>query len=141
MIAGLGTAVALVLLLLSGLHVYWLLGGRIGKDVSLPESEGQPAFRPGAVGTAAVAVALLAAAGVIALRAGVVELPVSDPLVHFGTWAVAAAFLLRAIGDFRYVGLFRRVRGTRFARWDARLYTPLALGLGIGAAVIAHSAR
>ena len=33
----------------------------------------------------------------------------------------AVVFLARAVGDFRYVGFFKRVRGTRFARLDTIL--------------------
>ena len=41
-------------------------------------------------------------------------------------WALTgAALLLRVVGDFRYVGLCKRVRGTRFAARDTRVYTPL----------------
>jgi hypothetical protein len=139
-IAGIGVAVVFVLVLLSALHLYWLLGGTVGRDAAVPERGGQPAFRPGAAGTAVVAVALLAAAGVVALRAGLRSDLVGAPIVRWSAWGVAGAFLLRVIGDFRLVGLFPRERGTRFAKWDARLYTPLALLLGLGAAVIAWGA-
>jgi hypothetical protein len=44
---------------------------------------------------------------------------------------------VRAIGDFNYVGFFKRRRGTRFAHLDTRLYSPLALGLGLGTAIVA----
>jgi len=45
-------------------------------------------------------------------------------------------FALRAIGDFRHVGFFKRVRGCRFARLDTLAYSPLctALALLIGIA-------
>ena len=59
------------------------------------------------------------------------------PQTHVGVWTVAGAFLLRGIGDFRLVRSFRRKGGTRFAWWDRRVYTPLALLLGISTAVIA----
>lgn len=139
-IAGIGTGVVVALVLLSAVHVYWLFGGKSGRAAAVPERDGRPAFRPGPAGTAGVAVALLAAAAVVGLRAGVLTALVGGPLVRWGTWAVAVAFLLRAVGDFRLVGLFRRGRESRFARWDARLYTPLSLLLGLGAAVIAWRA-
>ncbi|HEX4406183.1 MAG TPA: DUF3995 domain-containing protein, partial [Polyangia bacterium] len=54
-----------------------------------------------------------------------------------GAWGVAVALVARAVGDFNYIGFFKRRRATRFASLDSRLYTPLALALGLGAAVIA----
>jgi uncharacterized protein DUF3995 len=54
-----------------------------------------------------------------------------------GTAAVAIVFMVRAIGDRRYVGFFKRVRGTRFARLDTRIYSPLCLALSAASAVIA----
>lgn len=49
--------------------------------------------------------------------------------------------MLRAVGDFRLVGLFKTVRGTAFAHWDSVLYSPIALGLGLSALWLASSAR
>ena len=54
-----------------------------------------------------------------------------------GTAALAFVFIGRAIGDMRYVGFFKRVRGTRFARLDTRVYSPLCLALGAASALIA----
>ena len=139
-IAGVGVLMVLTLLLLAALHFYWALGGGWGRGAVLPERAGRPTFRPGRVGTAAVGVGLSGAALVLALRSGALSYLVGGPLVRWASWLITAAFLLRAVGDFRLVGLFRRERGTRFAYWDARLYTPLALALGLGAALIASGA-
>ena len=38
---------------------------------------------------------------------------------------MAAVFALRAVGDFRCVGFFKRVKDTPFAVWDSRLFSPL----------------
>jgi hypothetical protein len=51
--------------------------------------------------------------------------------------ALALGLLARAIGEFRYVGFFKRVRGSRFARLDTLLYSPLRLLLAVGVAFIA----
>jgi catechol 2,3-dioxygenase-like lactoylglutathione lyase family enzyme len=47
-------------------------------------------------------------------------------------------FLLRAVGDFRLVGFFKRVRGTPFARWDTRLFSPLCVALGLASLWVAR---
>lgn len=44
---------------------------------------------------------------------------------------------VRAVGDFRSVGVFKRVRGTAFARWDSRLYVLLCLAIAAACAVLA----
>jgi hypothetical protein len=45
--------------------------------------------------------------------------------------------LARAVGDFRYVGFFKRVRDSRFATLDTRVYSPLCFVLAAGVAFIA----
>ena len=45
----------------------------------------------------------------------------------------------RAIGDFKYVGFFKRVRGSKFARMDTLVYSPLCLLLALGVARVAWS--
>ena len=133
----LAVGLAIVLVLLSALHVYWAAGGTWGKGVAIPKQRGRPAFQPGPLGTLAVA-GLLAAAAILVLgRNGLGPAASLGLMTRVGTWAVAAVFLLRGIGDFRLIGLFRRVDDTRFAHWDRRVYTPLAFALGLGTALLA----
>ncbi|KRE83053.1 hypothetical protein ASG89_13045 [Paenibacillus sp. Soil766] len=45
---------------------------------------------------------------------------------------VSATFLvLRAIGDFKYLGFFKKVKHTSFSYYDTRFYSPLCLFLAI----------
>ena len=50
-----------------------------------------------------------------------------------------AVFLGRVVGDFRWFGVFKRMRGTAFAWWDTRLFVPLCLLLALGCLVVALS--
>jgi Protein of unknown function (DUF3995) len=132
-------ALTAVLLTLAAIHIYWALRG-VGTTASIPtRSDGTPVLRPGRVATFAVAIALSVAALLIATRAGLMHAKLPEQLIDLGTWAVAAAFALRAVGDFHYVGLFKRVRDTPFARWDTRLFTPLCALIATGTAVVAMS--
>ena len=126
-----GWAVAGVLVAIAGLHLYWAAGGRAGAGAAVPERAGRPAFSPRPAATAAVALAFVVAAAIVLARVGAWG-PVTrpSPLVRLATWAIGVVFLLRAIGDFRMVGFFKRVRGTRFAALDSRVYSPLCLAIG-----------
>jgi len=119
-----------ILLFLSLLHVYWLLTGTSGLSAVIPEVDGKPAFVPGRPATAAVAVLLLVASGLCAAQAELFEMSAS-PLSRAGVWVLMVVFLLRGLGDFRWVGVFKRVRGTRFARLDSWVYSPLCLGISL----------
>jgi hypothetical protein len=48
---------------------------------------------------------------------------------------MSAVLFLRAVGDFRAVGFSKRVRDTRFAWWDTRLFSPLCLAMAVLAAL------
>jgi Protein of unknown function (DUF3995) len=123
---------------LSALHVYWAVGGRRGASVVVPErQDGRPTFRPRPVSTLVVAALLLLSAVLVLERAAVGPGLVPARLTVWGVWGLAAVVTLRAIGDFKYVGFFKRRRGTRFATHDTRYFSPLALALGLSAAVIA----
>jgi hypothetical protein len=124
--------VASVLLVLSGLHLYWAAGGRTPSVAAIPEVGGRPAFVPGRVATLLVAAALACAAAVVLVRAGVWSAPpFLAMLARWGAWVLVAVFLARALGDFRLVGFTKRVRGTAFARWDTALYSPLCAAIGL----------
>lgn len=112
---------------LAGLHFYWVAGGRLALEGALPAAGDRPLFTPGPLAGAAIGLALTAAAIVSALRGGLLSLELPARWAEVGTWVLALLFALRAIGDFRYVGFFKRVRGTLFARRDSLVYTPLCL--------------
>ncbi len=130
-----GAVVAVALLLaIAALHIFWALGGRLGHTVAVPERNGKPAFQPGPLATFAVAVVLVIAATLIAALRGWIALPLSLGLVRILVWLIALAFAVRAIGDFRYVGFFKRIRDTGFGRLDTRIYSPLCALLAIAVA-------
>ncbi len=123
-IVALGVAVVLVALAL--IHVYWAAGGSAGRAAAVPtRASGVPVIRPGPVATLCVAAGLAGAAFVVVVRVRLVPGIGSSALYRWGAWAIGGAFALRAVGDFRYVGLFKRVRATRFAALDSAVYTPL----------------
>jgi hypothetical protein len=131
--------VAAVLAALALMHVYWAAGGRVGADAVVPTraAGGAPLFRPGPGATLAVAFALGAAAGLVLGRPGLAPRIGPAALYRWGPWALGAAFALRTIGEFRYVGLFKRERGTVFATRDTYVYTPLCAALAVAAFYLA----
>jgi hypothetical protein len=128
-----------VFVLLALVHVYWALGGSIGKSAAIPHIKGVAAFRPSSVGTLAVAGALLLCATLIAGLS--VNMSAPGPqrwLVRFA-YVLAAILLLRAIGDFQLVGFFKRERGSAFARLDTLCFSPLSLLLSAGVFLVGYS--
>lgn len=126
-------AVAVVLAVLSVLHVYWGLRGEFGRSAAIPEVEGRPLFLPTPAACFAVAALLAVAVGLLLI--GGRYLPDLGPrwLGTVGPLAVGVVLVARAVGDFKYVGFFKRVHGSRFAVLDSRYFSPLCLALGLGA--------
>lgn len=115
----------------------WAIGG-VSAGAAVPSRrDGTPVFRPGPIASLSVAAALALAAAFVLARGHVVADWAPARVITLGTWGVATAFAARTIGEFRYVGVFRRVRDTPFARWDARLFTPLCAVLAVGTAWLA----
>jgi len=121
----LAIATAAVFVFLAGLHFYWAAFGTGRSSAAVPEVNGVPAFRPSKAATTAVGLALLGVAAIVLFN------------VKLLLACAAAVLVLRAIGDFRLVGFFKRVRGSKFARMDTLLYSPLCLALGAALAVLA----
>ncbi|MBZ9794572.1 DUF3995 domain-containing protein [Mesorhizobium sp. ES1-4] len=114
-----------LLLLGSGFHIYWGFGGRIGAGVALPQREdGTPAVKETAFGAMAVGLILALVLLLILGFAGMVRLPLSQQVLKAGIILWAAVFTGRAFSWSRYFGLFKRVRTTRFARYDSWFYSP-----------------
>lgn len=123
-------AVVLIVLFLalSCMHVYWALTGRTGSRRVIPTENGAPVFHPGRSATLAVA-ALLAAAAAVSLWRGAWPDAGASWVPRIGILVIAGVFAARAVGDFRLVGFFKRVRGTDFARTDSLVYSPLCAAI------------
>ena len=128
---------ALIFLALALLHGYWALGGKAGLTATLPAHPGGGlVFRPPTTAVWLVAAVLLGLAGLSAAHLSP-ELGGWMPWLRVADGVVAAGLLLRGVGDFRFVGLTKRVCDTTFARLDTRYYTPLCLLLAASSAGLA----
>jgi uncharacterized protein DUF3995 len=136
-----GAAAIVILLLAAAIHVYWAAGGKAGKVAAVPMAEGRAVIKPSPLGTALVAAGLCMIAALLAFRIGWLKLPgvANDNIfVQIAAWLIAAVFALRAIGDFRYVGFFKRIRDSKFARLDTLAYSPLCAALAVLIGIAAY---
>ena len=114
--------------LLSLLHVAWAIGVSWGFDASLPTNEdGKRVLNPTKRDSLIVAIGLGFFATFYALRLFGVRLTLSDTIEQVISWVIPSIFLLRTLGDFKYFGLFKKVKTTAFAILDSRLIIPLCL--------------
>jgi hypothetical protein len=133
----LAIAVSLAFALLSLWHVYMAIRPTSGASGAVPSVEGKPLFVPSRRATLAVAVVLLMFAGLVAATGRLVFVGMPPVALTWLSYALACGLLARAVGDFRYVGFFKRVRDSRFATLDTRVYSPLSLVLAVGVAIVA----
>ena len=128
----------LILLAISGIHFFWAFGGRWGADAALPTSQdGKKALNPDIFATLIVAFGILAMALLHLEKVQMLSLPIPAWINTYGLKIIAGIFLLRAIGDFRYVGFFKKIKNTKFANLDTKYYSPLCLLLSINAFISA----
>ncbi|MGY2188579.1 hypothetical protein D3C87_1181950 [compost metagenome] len=124
-------------------HVYWALGGEWAAVAAVPQvpHEGstqlRPAFKPRGWLTLLVAAALLVIALLVCLRVGWWLPQVDHQVLQWVISAIALLLFARAIGDSELVGFFKEVKGSRFARWDTWVYSPLCVVLGSGLLAVA----
>nr|WP_299418729.1 DUF3995 domain-containing protein [uncultured Emticicia sp.] len=133
----------LILLAISGIHFFWAFGGRWGADAAIPTNkEGKTMLSPDIFATLVVAFGILAMALLHLEKVQMgstpqLGLPIPTWINAYGLKIIAGIFLLRAIGEFRYVGFFKKVKGTKFATLDTKYYSPLCLILSINAFISA----
>ena len=132
MLTGLAILLISVFVFLASVHVYWAFGGRIAMVAAIPELRGAPSFVPGRIATLLVASSLFSCAALVGAASGFIDAPVPAVAIQWSCFGLALLLLLRAIGDFRLVGFFKTVRGSRFAWLDSALYSPLCLALAVG---------
>jgi len=128
--------------LLSLLHFYWASGGNWGIDSAVPSKlDGQQLFEVGPLSCAVVGVVLMGLCWFYYFYisgwvggSSCIHYPsifTHENLPCLVILIIATGFLVRAMGDFKYVGFFKSVRNTKFGRLDSKYFSPLCFLLGI----------
>jgi len=133
----LGSVIALVFLVLALWHFYMAQCPLSGESSAVPSKDGKPIFVPSRASTNAVGLVLCLFAALVAATAGLIASGLPPTLLKWLSLTLALGLLARSVGEFRYVGFFKRVRGGRFATMDTFLYSPLCLALSLGIAFVA----
>lgn len=123
----------LIFLFISSIHFYWAFGGKWGSDAVLPtkDDSNTKILNPAILPSLIVAVGLLSFGLFILVMSGLISIDIPQWLFKYGLWIIASIFILRAIGDFNYVGFFKKIKHTKFGKSDTKYYSPLCLTIGI----------
>ncbi|MEG3659340.1 DUF3995 domain-containing protein [Arenibacter palladensis] len=122
----------IILIGLGLIHFNWVIGGKFGFSESLPTKEsGERVLNPKKIDSAIVGIGLTIFGIFYILKSGLMEYNIPAWIMKYGSWIIPIIFLLRAIGEFRYVGFFKSIKKTEFGKWDTKLFSPLCLAIGI----------
>jgi len=128
---------SLILIGLGIIHFNWVIGGKFGFSESLPTKEsGERVFSPKKIDSAIVGIGLTAFGLFYVFKSGLIEYNLPEWIMKYGSWVIPALFLLRAIGEFKYVGVFKSVKNTDFGKLDTKFFSPLCLAIGIFGIII-----
>jgi hypothetical protein len=131
MIYILSIVLSVIFLTLSAIHIHWALGGKWGFKNAIPTKEnGDLVMKPRTMDSIMVAVYLGLFAFFYATKTNICSVSLPEWTTYF-LWIIPTLFLLRAIGEFKYVGFFRKVNSTVFSKWDKKLFSPLCLAISV----------
>ncbi len=119
--------VTITTLVIAGIfHFYWALGGKIGLDRAIPTKDGKALLNPGKLLTIIVGFIILSFAWIAYVLnfKDLNTIAYSEQIVYAG-WFLSGVFAVRSIGDFNMVGLFKKIKSTKFAEFDTKYFIPL----------------
>ena len=119
-------------LIISIIHFYWVFGGLKGLNKALPTDEkGTRVLNPGKIETSFVGLGLLLFALYYSTRIGILEIELPKLIFDYSGWIISSIFILRAIGEFKYVGFFKKIKNTEFGKFDTKYFSILSLTIGV----------
>ncbi|MEQ9467653.1 MAG: DUF3995 domain-containing protein [Ekhidna sp.] len=123
----LGAILFSIFLVLSLLHISWALGNSWGFEASIPTKEsGEPVLHPKKIDSLVVGIGLLLFGIFYLIKSGIIGFDLPGWVLSTVGWLIPIIFLMRSIGDFRYVGFFKKnqIHSVRKARFGI-LFSPL----------------
>ena len=131
MTATLSLSLSIIFTLLSLIHFYWLFNGKWGLNKVIPTKEnGLNNLSIPRFATLIVALVLISFGLIYLIKSQFIAFPLPS-WVNIVYWFIPSIFILRAIGDFNYVGIFKKIKNTEFAKADSKCFIPLCLTIGI----------
>ena len=128
---------SLLFIVLGLIHFNWVIGGTFGFKESLPTKEnGERVLNPKKIDSAIVGIGLTAFGFFYVLKSGLIQYNFPEWIMKYGSLIISILFLLRAIGEFKYVGFFKSVKKTNFGKLDTKFFSPLCLIIGIFGMII-----
>ena len=127
----------IVFLILSGIHFNWSVGGKFGFDKTLPTKEdGTRVLNPKKIDSAIIGIGLLLFAIYYLVKTKILLVDLPHWILNYVGWIISSVFILRAIGDFKYVGFFKKIKATTFGLFDTKYFSPLCAFIGIVGIII-----
>jgi hypothetical protein len=126
-----------IFVILAVIHLIWAFDVPWGFDVALPTNEhGERVNNPKKSDCVIVGLGLFTFALFYLLRSNIILLDLPFWVFRYGGWVIPSIFIIRAIGDFKYIGFFKKIRNTNFGHMDTKYYSPLCLFIGLIGSII-----
>lgn len=125
-------SITIVFFIICGiLHLYWFLGGKTFLKNALPtRNDGTLVLSPSKLSVFIVACGFFFCALLLIAYIRIINIYIPYPLIHYFVITLSIIMFIRVIGDFNYIGIFKKVKKTDFAFFDTTLYIPLCLVIG-----------
>jgi len=127
MLHAVGISGASLLFLFALFHIYWAFGGRWGYRVAFPRVKSKTVFKIGHIEMFLLGVGLAAAGFLILGRMKIWTIWAIWRYYRSGVLLLSAFALIRAVGDFRYLGFFKDRRFDFSSKIDTWVISPLCL--------------
>nr|WP_298790853.1 DUF3995 domain-containing protein [uncultured Allomuricauda sp.] len=121
--------ISIVLIVLAILHFFWALFGIKEPEAVVPTSIGSNQVKtPNKIMAVLVGLILLGFAFVFINK---ISNYVDYPWLRYVSIGIGVIFIIRAFGDFKYVGFFKTAKNSKFSALDTKYYSPLCLLMGV----------
>ena len=134
--------IVITILIIFGLfHIYWGFGGKFALDLAIPTIDKKPLINPGQILIFFVSILIFGFAFIVYLIqfSNLTENLYISTIISFG-YFLSILFTMRAIGEFNAVGFFKKIKSSKFAKYDTLYYSPLSLLLAIYFFIISYMA-
>ncbi|WP_176167209.1 DUF3995 domain-containing protein [Mesobacillus jeotgali] len=120
---------SLIFIFIGMLHFFWAFGGSWGVSMALPTKDDResPVLQPRMLGTLFIGLLCFFASILLLVQIDFFTAIKPSTLSKWLCISGGIVFLLRAIGEGKYVGFFKKIKHTTFAKRDTAFYSPLCI--------------